>query len=68
MRVTVELVGEGTRDVEVPAGATYADLVEPLPVSVHEVSVLVDDRYVPEDAPVDPDVGSVRVVRLVKGG
>jgi sulfur carrier protein len=68
MRVTVELVGEGTREVEVPAGATYADLVDPLPVSVHQVSVVVGDRHVPEDAPVDPDVDTVRVVRLVKGG
>ena len=68
MRVTVELVGEETREVEVPAGATYADLVDPLPVSVHQVSVVVDDHHVPEDAPVDPDAEPVRVVRLVKGG
>ena len=68
MRVTVELVGDGTHEVEVPADATYADLVDPLPVSVHQVSVVVDNRHVPEDAPVDPDVGRVRVVRLIKGG
>lgn len=68
MRVTVELVGEDSREVEVPEGATYADLVAPLPVSVHQVSVLVDDRHVAEDARIDPDVDTVRVVRLVKGG
>ncbi|MHB9287716.1 ubiquitin-like small modifier protein SAMP2 [Halobacteriales archaeon Cl-PHB] len=68
MDVTVELVGDETREVTVPEGATYADLVEPLPVSVHQVSVLVDDRHVAEDARVDRSVDRVRVVRLVKGG
>ncbi len=68
MRVTVELVGEETREIEVSETGTYADLVEPLPVSVHQVSVLVDDRHVAEDARIDPDVDTVRIVRLVKGG
>jgi sulfur carrier protein len=67
MSVTVELVGEGTRDVD-PEGGTYADLLEPLDVSRHEVSVLVDGRPVPEDQPVGSDVDRVRVVRLIKGG
>jgi len=67
MSVTVELVGEGTRDVD-PGGGTYADLLEPFDVSRHEVSVLVDGRPVPEDQPVGSDVDRVRVVRLIKGG
>ncbi|MFB6184551.1 MAG: ubiquitin-like small modifier protein 2 [Haloarculaceae archaeon] len=66
MDVTVEFVGEGTREVSVEAGATYADLLDPLDVSRHEVSVLVDGRPVPEDQPVDHD--HVTVLRLVKGG
>lgn len=68
MQVTVELVGQETRAVEVEEGATYADLVAPLPVSVHQVSILVDGTHVPEDAPVEPAVNCVRVVRLVTGG
>ncbi|MUV89274.1 small archaeal modifier protein 2 [Halapricum sp. CBA1109] len=66
MRVTVDVVGEDTREVEVGADATYADLLDPLPYSYQEVSVMVDGRPVPEDGPVETD--SVQVVRLVKGG
>lgn len=66
--VTVELVGEGTRDVEAGEGDTYADLLAPFDVSRHEVSILVEGRPVPEDAPVEASVERVRVVRLVKGG
>ena len=62
------MAGDETRTVEVPEGATYADLVAPLDVSVHEVSVMVDDRTVPEDQPIADDVDTVRVVRLVQGG
>ena len=68
MDVEVELVGEGTRRVAVGDDATYADLLAPFDVSIHEVSVLVDGRPVPEDLPVDADVERVRVVRLVRGG
>jgi sulfur carrier protein len=68
MDVTVELVGEGPRTVEVPEDATVADLVAPLPVSVHEVSVVVDGRTLPADSPVPDDATQVRVVRLIKGG
>jgi sulfur carrier protein len=68
MEITVDVVGDETRTVEVPEGATYADLVAPLDVSVHEVSVMVDDRTVPEDQPIAHDVDTVRVVRLVQGG
>ncbi len=66
--VTVELVGEGTSEVAVGDGATYADLLSPFDVSRHEVSILVEGRPVPEDAPVPASVDCVRVVRLVAGG
>lgn len=68
MNVQVELVGEETRSVGVDEGETYADLLAPFDVTVHEVSVLVDGRPVPEDRPVGTDVERVRVVRLVRGG
>jgi len=66
--VTVELVGEGSRDVAVDAGTTYGDLLAPFDVSPHEVTLVVDGSPVPEDAPVDESVDRVRVVRLIKGG
>jgi sulfur carrier protein len=66
MRVTVSVVGEDTREIEVPADATYADLLAPLEYGPHEVSVLVDGRPVPEDAAVDAE--RVEILRLVKGG
>ncbi|WP_135667370.1 ubiquitin-like small modifier protein SAMP2 [Halorhabdus rudnickae] len=66
MRVTVEVVGEGERDVEVDTGATYADLLAGVEVSPHEATVLVDGQPVPEDG--DVDVDRVQVLRVVKGG
>ena len=66
MHVTVEVAGEDTHEVDVPADATYADLLAPVDLSPHEVSVLVEDRPVPTDQPVETD--HVRVVRLNKGG
>jgi len=63
--VEVELVGDGTREVE---GETYGDLLGPFEVSRHEVSVLADGAPVPTDAPVDPGIERVEVVRLIKGG
>jgi len=66
MRVTVSVVGEDTHELDVDEGDTYADLLAPLAYSPHEVSVLVDGRPVPEDAPVEAD--RVEVLRLVKGG
>jgi sulfur carrier protein len=66
MRVTVDVVGEETRDVQVPEAATYADLLADFEYSVHEVSLLVDGTPVPEDQPIETD--RVRVVRLIKGG
>lgn len=67
MSVTVELVGEGERELDA-TGKSYADLLSPFDVSKHEVSVMVDGRPVPEDQPVDSDVEHVRVVRLIQGG
>lgn len=66
MHVTVEVVGEGTRDVDLDDDATYADLTRAVGYSPHEVSTLVDDTPVPADQPVDAD--HVRVLRLIKGG
>jgi sulfur carrier protein len=66
MHVTVEVAGEDTHEVDVDEDATYADLLEPLDLSPHTVSVLVDDRTVPTDQPVESE--RVTVVRLIKGG
>jgi sulfur carrier protein len=66
MNVTVEVAGEDTHEVTVAEDATYADLLGPLELSPHEVSIVVDDRTVPSDHPVESD--HVRVVRLIKGG
>lgn len=64
--VTVTVTGEGTEEVRLPPGATYADLLEAVGLSVHEAAVLVDGRPVPEDDPVDAD--TARVLRLIQGG
>lgn len=66
MRVTVDVVGEGTHEVELGEDDTYVDLLEPLEYGRHEVSVVVDGKPVPEDQPVEVD--HVRVLRLVQGG
>lgn len=66
MNVTVEVAGGDTYEVEVGEGATYADLLDPVDLSPHTVSIVVDGQPVPEDQPVETD--HVRVVRLVKGG
>jgi len=66
--VTVELVGDATREVTVDAGATYAALLAPFDVSTHEVTITVDGTPVPEDAPIDDSVDHVRIIRLIKGG
>jgi peroxiredoxin Q/BCP len=65
MNVTVEVVGEGSHDLEVE-NATYADLLAAVDLSPHEASVMVDGRPVPEDQPVEAD--HVTVLRLIKGG
>jgi sulfur carrier protein len=66
MRITVDIAGEDTHELEVGEDATYADLLAPVDLSPHEVSVLVDGEHVPTDQPVEHD--HVRVVRLIKGG
>jgi len=67
MGITVELVGEGSREIDVEEGR-YGDLLAPFDVSRHEVSILVDGTPVPEDQPIDTGVDHVRIVRLIKGG
>jgi sulfur carrier protein len=70
MQVTVEVVGEATREVDLETLSaetpTYADLVALTDYSIHEVSVLVDGTPVPEDQPVTAD--HVTVLRLIQGG
>jgi len=66
MRVTVEVAGGDTYEVDVTDDETYADLLEPTDLSPHTVSIVVDGTPVPEDQPVESD--HVRVVRLAKGG
>mgnify|MGYP006272108223 FL=1 len=66
MNVTVDVVGEDSREVTVDDGATYADLVEAVDRNPQAVSVLVDGSPVPEDQPVAVD--HVQVLRLIKGG
>ena len=66
MEVTVDVAGEDSYDLVVADDATYADLLAPLDLSPHEVSVMVDGTTVPEDQPVGSD--HVRVVRLIQGG
>ncbi|MDR9430458.1 MAG: ubiquitin-like small modifier protein 2 [Natronomonas sp.] len=66
MNVMCEVLGEGTHELDLAANATYGDVLAAVGLSTHEASVLVDDRPVPEDRPVDAD--SVRVIRLIKGG
>lgn len=66
MQVTAEVVGEGTRDVDLAGDATYADLCRAVGYNPHEVAVLVDDQPVPVDRTVDAD--RVRVLRLLRGG
>ena len=66
MRVTVDVAGEDTHELDLAPDATYADCCKAVGYSPHEVSVLVDGRPVPEDQPVA--VESMTILRLVKGG
>ena len=66
MRVTCEVVGQDTHDLDVEPGATYGDVLAAVGLSTQEATVLVDGSPVPDDRPVDAD--AVRVLRLVKGG
>ncbi|MFB6152871.1 MAG: ubiquitin-like small modifier protein 2 [Halodesulfurarchaeum sp.] len=65
MRVTVDVLGAGEREVELEDG-TYGDLLAAVDLRPQEASVLVDGRPVPADQPVDAT--EVQVLRLVKGG
>jgi sulfur carrier protein len=67
VEVDVEVVGEGTRTVELAPDATYGDLLRAVGLGVHEATALVDGTPVPEDRAVDPGA-DVRVLRLIKGG
>ncbi|MEY7849303.1 ubiquitin-like small modifier protein 2 [Natrarchaeobius sp. A-rgal3] len=69
MHVTVDVKGEDTHELDLEADdgtPTYADLLDEVDLSPHEVSVLVDGTPVPEDQPVESD--HVTVLRLIKGG
>lgn len=66
MEVAVTVAGEGSREVTLPAEATYDDLLDAVDRSRHEATVLVDGQPVPADAPVEAD--AVTVLQLVKGG
>ncbi|AEN06628.1 ubiquitin-like small modifier protein 2 [Halolamina sp.] len=66
MEVTARVVGESEERLTLPDDADYAALVRELGYSPHEVTVLVDETPVPEDAPVEAD--RVKVLRLVAGG
>jgi sulfur carrier protein len=66
MNVTVEVVGEGTAEYDLPDDATYADLIREAGYHPQEASALVDGSPVPGDRVVDAD--EVRLLRLIKGG
>ncbi len=65
MDVTVDVVGGDTHEMTV-TNETYAELLEPIGFSPHEVAILVDGQPVPEDQPVD--AREIRVLRMIKGG
>ncbi|WP_280588479.1 ubiquitin-like small modifier protein 2 [Halorubrum sp. Boch-26] len=66
MTVTVDVVGEGTAEYDLPDDATYADLVREAGYHPQEASVLVEGSPVPGDRVVDAD--EVRLLRLIRGG
>lgn len=68
MRVTCEVVGAATHDLDLEPDATYADVLAAVELSPQEATVVVDGSPVPEDRPVDPDADSIRVLRLITGG
>lgn len=68
MQVTAEVVGQGTRNVDLAADATYADLLSALELSPHEATVLVEGTPVPEDGTIDAEQEQIQVLRLIKGG
>ena len=66
--VEVVVVGEEARTVRLSADATYGDVVRAVGLRTGEATALVDGTPVPEDRPLDADVGRVRVLRLIRGG
>lgn len=66
MRVTCEVVGGDTHDLELADDATYGDVLAAVDLSAREASVVVDGSPVPADGAVDAE--SVRVLRLIRGG
>jgi sulfur carrier protein len=66
VQVVARVVAGESHELELSAEATYGDVVRAVGFNEHEVTVLVDDRPVPEDAPVETDTD--RVLRLVQGG
>ncbi len=65
MNVTVDMVGEDTRTVEVD-GDTYGDVLRAIGLSPQAATVVVDGHPVPEDRTIDRT--DVRVLRLISGG
>lgn len=65
MHVTLEVVGGDAHEFEV-TDETYADLLDSMDLSVHEVAVLVDGRPVPEDQAIEAEHATV--LRIVQGG
>ena len=69
MRVTVEVAGEDTHEVDHSGGPTYADLARVVDLRPREASVLVDGSPVSEGQPVEPvEADEMRVPRLVRCG
>ncbi|MFW6153033.1 MAG: ubiquitin-like small modifier protein SAMP2 [Halobacteriota archaeon] len=65
MDLTVTVAGDGEHELTLE-GATYADVIESVGLSVEEAVALVDGRPVPDDQPVDR--ADVTVLRLIHGG
>ncbi|OYR83335.1 hypothetical protein DJ71_10455 [Halorubrum sp. E3] len=58
MNVTVEVVGEGAAEYDLPEDATYADLIREAGYHPQEASALVDGSPVPGDRVVDAEFES----------
>ena len=68
MKVTVKVFAGGvsSRDVDLPDGATYFDLLSFLKVNPETVVVFKDGVPVAFDSPVEPS--RIEVMRVVSGG
>lgn len=65
MEVTVEMVGEPARTVDVDGG-TYEAVLRAIDLSPQEATVVVEGQPVPADHPIEST--EVRVLRLIAGG